>query len=42
MILTTLLLGCIIYRESITLKKVVASTLVILAIILLFNEKINW
>ena len=38
-ILTTLLLGCIVYRENITIKKVFASTLVILAIILLFNEK---
>lgn len=35
----TLLFGCIVYRENITFKKVIASILAITAIVILYDEK---
>lgn len=39
MIISTLVLGCLIYSEKITLRKITASILAIMAVVILFDEK---
>ena len=39
MIISTLVLGCLIYSEKITLRKITASILAIVAVVILFDEK---